>query len=126
MGPADHGYSDEFQRIARRLIGYYLRVLNRGRRPVPVLRLTTDYGDIVVKPDLALSTVGRPKAASRLGTGKEGPRQLGCGRLPACSRRPRLRLCGRTVIPERRRDYSRGVHVEDVGEPAGNDWRGNG
>ncbi len=70
MGPADHGYSDEFQRIARRLIGYYLQGrANRGRRPVPVLRLTTDYGDIVVKPDLALSSPSGAITLRRVKTG---------------------------------------------------------
>lgn len=70
MGPVDHGYSDEFQRIARRLIGYYLQGrANRGRLPVPVLRLTTDYGDIVVKPDLALSSPSGAVTLRRVRTG---------------------------------------------------------
>lgn len=70
MGPADHGSSDEFERIARQLIGYYLQGrANYGRLPVPVLRLTTDYGDIVVKPDLALSSPSGAITLRRVKTG---------------------------------------------------------
>jgi hypothetical protein len=70
MGPADHGYSDEFRRIAGQLIGYYLDArANRGRVPVPVLRLTTDYGDIIVKPDLALSSSSGAITLRRVKTG---------------------------------------------------------
>ncbi len=70
VGPSDHGYSDEFRRIARQLIAYYLQGrANRNRVPVPVLRLPTDYGDIVVKPDLALSGPSGAITLRRVKTG---------------------------------------------------------
>ncbi len=70
VGPSDHGYSDEFRRIASQLIAYYLQGRASGHRiPVPVLRLTTEYGDIVVKPDLALLNSSGAVTLRRVKTG---------------------------------------------------------
>jgi hypothetical protein len=55
-GPADHAGSEELRRIARRLIAFYLQRRSGYKRiPPPALRLVTEHGHIVIKPDQALS-----------------------------------------------------------------------
>lgn len=54
-GPSDHGYSDEYKRIAQQLLRYYAESgSNLTSLAVPELRLPVGGGEIVVTPDQLL------------------------------------------------------------------------
>ncbi|MEX2170732.1 MAG: UvrD-helicase domain-containing protein [Pirellulales bacterium] len=55
-GPADHGYSDEYKRIAWQLIRFFIDSSSGSKRlPAPQLRLPVAGGEIVVTPDQVLT-----------------------------------------------------------------------
>jgi superfamily I DNA/RNA helicase len=55
-GPIDHGYSDEYKRIAWQLIRFYIDSASSMRvLPAPALRLPISGGEIIVTPDQVLA-----------------------------------------------------------------------
>ncbi|MHB0958780.1 MAG: UvrD-helicase domain-containing protein [Pirellulaceae bacterium] len=55
-GPVDHGFSDDYRRIAQQLVRYLMdSASDMNRLPVPELRLAIPGGEIVVTPDQVLA-----------------------------------------------------------------------
>ncbi len=69
-GPQDHGYSDEFRRVASRLIEFYIES-QRGltRQPNESLRLPVGGAEIVIRPDQVLSGAAGKTHVRRVMTG---------------------------------------------------------
>jgi superfamily I DNA/RNA helicase len=77
LGPGEHGYSAEFRRIARTLIGYFIGTRTGFTRSAPEeLRLAIAGGEIIIRPDEVLTDAGGRKVVRRVRTGhrtsKEG------------------------------------------------------
>ncbi len=71
-GLVDHGYGDEYKRIAMQLLNFYAgTVIGAEVRQVPCLRLPVPGGEIVIRPDQVLS-VGGKITMRRVDTGHKG------------------------------------------------------
>jgi hypothetical protein len=72
-GPADHGYSDEYKRIAWQLIKFYVDSASELKRlPQPELRLPIPGGEIIVTPDQVLEDGTGKIIMRRVDTGHQG------------------------------------------------------
>lgn len=75
-GPADHGYSDDYKRIAWQLIRYFVdSASDMTRLPVPELRLPISGGEIVVTPDQVLSDASGKIHVRRVKTGHKSSKE---------------------------------------------------
>ena len=69
-GPADHGYGEEYKRIAWQLIRFYADLVSgMVALPVPVLRLPVVGGEIVITPDHVANEPGGEVVMRRVDTG---------------------------------------------------------
>lgn len=71
-GPQDHGYSEDFRRVAAQLLGFYL-ASQRGlvRQPIEPLRLPVAGAEIVIHPDQVLSSGSGKVHIRRIMTGHQ-------------------------------------------------------
>ena len=69
-GPADHGYGEDYKRIARQLIRFYADLVSgMTALPVPVLRLPIVGGEIVITPHHLASEPGGTIVMRHVDTG---------------------------------------------------------
>lgn len=75
-GPVDHGYADDYRRIARKMVSVVTQQRSRGA-PIPVapVSLAGGAGEIVVVPDAAVRDATGQIVVQRIKTGK--PRSNG-------------------------------------------------
>jgi superfamily I DNA/RNA helicase len=72
-GPADHGYADEYKRIALRLVRSYAEAASGlTTRAAPRLRLPVPGGEIVITPDQVGSDPAGTVVMRRVDTGHKG------------------------------------------------------
>jgi hypothetical protein len=72
-GPADHGYSDEYKRIAWQLLRFYAHTVSDQKTlPVPQLRLPVAGGEIVITPDQMVKNRAGKIVMRRVDTGHKG------------------------------------------------------
>ena len=70
-GAHEHGYAEDYRRIARRLIDYIVETRNNGvRSPVTPLSLDMGEGDIVIEPDSLVRNDRGQAVVGRVKTGK--------------------------------------------------------
>jgi superfamily I DNA/RNA helicase len=75
-GPVDHGYSDEYKRIAWQLIQFYVESGSAMQRvPSPQLRVPVAGGEIVITPDQVLSDAVGKIHIRRVKTGHKGSQE---------------------------------------------------
>ncbi|MFB9268369.1 UvrD-helicase domain-containing protein [Bradyrhizobium erythrophlei] len=76
-GLDDQGYSGDFERIARQLIGYFVECRSGyGRLPATEMRLIVTGGEIVVTPDEVLSARNGRTHVRSVRTGHAGSKDL--------------------------------------------------
>ena len=69
-GPVDHGYGDDYLRIASQLIRFFFDSMSAMKRiPVPELRLLIDGGEIIITPDQVLTDAAGKVHMRRVRTG---------------------------------------------------------
>jgi superfamily I DNA/RNA helicase len=69
-GPSDHGYSDDYKRIAWQLIRFFLDSASAMKRlPTPRLRLPIAGGEIIITPDQVLADAAGRIHMRRVRTG---------------------------------------------------------
>lgn len=69
-GPQEHGYSEDFRRVANRLLEFYLESQKGlARQDVEMLRLPVGGAEILIRPDLVLKGVGGQTHVRRVMTG---------------------------------------------------------
>ncbi len=70
LGPGDHGYSEEYKRIAQQLLTFYLSTrTGSNRMSVPELRLAVDGGEVIIRPDHVMSGASNKLIMRRVQTG---------------------------------------------------------
>ncbi len=74
-GPIDHGYNEEYRRIASQLVRYYLdSVSGMTSELVPELRFPVPGGEVVVTPNQVLKSPDGVVSMRRIRTGHKGSR----------------------------------------------------
>jgi len=69
-GPADHGYADDYKRIASQLLRFLVAsVEGLETRPVPELRMPVPGGEVVIRPDQVVSDPTGKVTMRRVRTG---------------------------------------------------------
>jgi superfamily I DNA/RNA helicase len=69
-GPIDHGYNEDYRRIATQLVRYYVQSMNGlTRGPIPELRYPVPGGEVIVTPDQVLTAADGSVSMRRIRTG---------------------------------------------------------
>lgn len=69
-GPIDHGYNEDYRRIASQLIRYYVQSMHgMTREPTPELRFPVPGGEVIVIPDQMLTAEDGAISMRRIRTG---------------------------------------------------------
>ena len=69
-GPVEHGYSEDYKRIARQLIQFYSETISGTHSlPIPELRFAVAGGEIVITPDQVLKNKSGDVVMRRIDTG---------------------------------------------------------
>lgn len=73
----DHGYSEDYRRIAKQLIGFFISSRNGYTRAIPTeMHLRVGSGEIIVRPDEVLTAPNGRKHVRAIRTGHAGSKDF--------------------------------------------------